>query len=172
MSKLCVSLIAFNAIFLGGNMDDLQMAAGCFACVLRSWNLLSNWAFGWKMKPFIRETGPQAIPALCPVSEETCNRGSWITTGLFPLMIWRGWAAADCTVGGEDNALCSSSCFGLNQKGWTSACLVAGSKCLYWCHLVGKQLKQSVVPRSFKQKSKHHFFKIIQTCSALWLQQK
>lgn len=56
----------------------------------------------------------------------------------------------------EGNAPCSSSRFGLNQKRRTCACLVIGSKWICWSDLVGKQLKQPVAPRSFKQKSKHH----------------
>lgn len=56
----------------------------------------------------------------------------------------------------KGSAPCSSSYFGLNQKRWTSACLVTGSKCICWSHSVGKQLKQPVAPGSFKQKSKYH----------------
>lgn len=35
MCKFCVSLMASNSLFLGRNMGDLQMAVGCFGCVLR-----------------------------------------------------------------------------------------------------------------------------------------
>lgn len=158
MSELCMNLIAFNAVFLGRNMGDLQMAVGCFGCILQSWNLLSNGAFRWKMKPFVREVWAHRpfLPSAQFLRKcATEDFESWQAFH-FPLVIWEGLAAVDCTEGWEGNAPCSSSRFGLNQKRRTCVYLVIGSKRICWSDLVGKQLKQPVAPRSFKQKSKHH----------------